>query len=118
MEGSAGDQGRTAAGAVYILFILAPFTGGLTALVGWVVTLAARRGAAGAPREHMGRQARLFWTALILALPVLVLSLVGEIPILGIPFALLGWLLGGLIAIWFVLTSFFGLLRLQRGGPA
>ena len=119
VEGSAGgDGGRTAAGAVYILFILAPFTGGLTALAGWIVTLAARRGAAGAPREHLGRQARLFWTALVLALPVVVLSLIGEIPILGIPFAFLGWVLGGLIALWFVLTSFFGLLRLQRGGPA
>lgn len=110
--------GRTAAGAVYVLFMLAPFTGGLTALAGWVVTLFTKAGAEAQPREHMNRQGRLFWTALILILPVALLSFIGEIPILGIPFAILGWVLGFLICAWFVLTSFFGLLRLQRGQPS
>lgn len=114
-EAYSSGQGRTVAAAVYILFMIGPFTGGLTALAGWIVTLFSKAGADGPPREHMGRQGRLFWTALILILPVAILSFIGEIPILGIPFAALGWVLGFLICVWFVLASFFGLLRLQRG---
>jgi uncharacterized membrane protein len=106
-------RGLNAATAVYVLFLLAPFTGGLTALAGFILAVATRGDADARPREHLLRQGRLFWTGLLLALPVVILSWIGEVPILGIPFAFLGWVLGFLIAAWFVVTSFFGLLRLR-----
>lgn len=112
------DGGRKAAAAVYVLFGLAPFTGGLTALAGYIVARAVRRDAEGSARDHLLRQGRLFWTGLVLILPVVVLSWIGEIPLLGIPFAFLGWVLGGLVAVWFVLASVFGFMRLRSSRPA
>jgi uncharacterized membrane protein len=115
------ELGKTAAGAVYILFILGPFTGGLTALAGWIVTLFAKGGAEAQPREHLSRQGRLFWTALLFAIPIALLGLMGwltRIVLIGYP---IGWIAGAawfVLGAWFVLTSFFGLLRLQRGQPS
>ncbi|MBW3559040.1 MAG: hypothetical protein KY449_04610 [Proteobacteria bacterium] len=110
-------RGKTAAGAVWILFILGPFTGGLTALAGWIVTVTAKGGAEGLARDHMHRQGRLFWTAVLFAAPLAVISFIGwitRIVLIGYP---IGWLAAVgffVLSAWFVLTSFFGLLRLQQ----
>lgn len=114
------DRGKTAAGAVWILFILGPFTGGLTALAGWIVTLAAKGGADSLPRDHMRRQGRLFWTAVLIGLPIAILAFVGwltRIVLIGYPIGWAAWLLGFLLGAWFVFNSFMGLLRLQSDRP-
>ena len=168
------NRGRTAAGAVWILFILGPFTGGLTALAGWIVTVAARGGADSLPREHMRRQGRLFWTAVLVGLLIdelragkigrrefirrgatvgMSVPLLGFIAsacgvskedlelfwtavLIGLPIAVLGfigWLtrivligypigwaaaaLGFLLGAWFVINSLIGLFRLQGDRP-
>ena len=114
-------RGKTPAGVVYILFILGPFTGGLTALAGWIVAIASRGGADGAPLDHFRRQGRLFWTALLFAIPLAIVSFIGwltRIVLIGYP---IGWLAAigfFVLSAWFVLSSFFGLLRLQRDRPS
>lgn len=111
-------RGMGAAFAVYLLLILAPFTGGLSALVGWVVTMAAKGGADGLALDHLRRQARLFWTAMVFAVPIGLAAFVGwltRIVLIGYP---IGWAAGlafFILSVWLVLTSFFGLLRLQQG---
>lgn len=118
---SGAGRGKTAAGAVWILFILAPFTGGLTGLAGWIVALTSRGGADGLPRDHLHRQGRLFWKALLFAIPLAVVAFIGwltRIVLIGYP---IGWLATVgffLLSAWFVITSFFGLLRLQQDRPA
>jgi uncharacterized membrane protein len=111
------DKGRAVASAVYALYTVAPFTLGLLTLLGAFLAYGAKGGAQGVVRAHLDRQTRLFWLVLVLALPVLLLRVVGFIPILGLPFDALAWVLGGLIAIWLVLSSVLGFLRLQSGRP-
>lgn len=126
MDGSAHrpvetDRGKTAAGAVYVLFILGPFTGGVTALAGWIVVLASRGAADAVPLDHMRRQGRLFWTAVLIGIPIALLGFFGwltRIVLIGYPIGWVAWLLGFLLSAWFVLNSVFGLLRLQADRPA
>jgi uncharacterized membrane protein len=109
-------QGKTAAGAVYILFILGPFTGGLLALAGWIVSLSAKGGADPLPREHLARQGRLFWTALLFSIPIALLGFVGwltRIVLIGYPIGWIAWLAWFVLGAWFVINSVLGLLRLQ-----
>jgi uncharacterized membrane protein len=115
MEGA--DRGRGAASAVYALYTVAPFTLGLLMLVGAVLAYGAKGGAEGVARPHLDRQIRLFWLVLVLMLPVLALRLIGFVPVLGLPFDALAWVIGGLISIWVVLSSVFGFMRLQGGRP-
>lgn len=117
LDGDADGAGRVPAGGVYILFLLAPFTIGLTALGGAVWAWKARPGADAVPRAHLGHQLGLFWLGLVLAIPIAFFSLIGEIPILGIPFAVVGWLLGLALAVWWLWRSLTGLLRLSHGRP-
>ena len=113
---SVSTRGRAPAGAVYVLFMLAPFTGGLTALIGWLVGKASKGGADGAALDHLRRQGWLFWTALLWAIPIAILGFIGwltRIVLVGYP---IGWLAGAaafILSAWFVLSSLFGLLRLQ-----
>lgn len=111
-----GGRGKPGAFAVYILFILAPFTGGLTALAGWIVTVAAKGDAEGAPLDHLHRQGRMFWTALMVAIPIAVLGFIGwltRIVLIGYPIGWAAWLAGFLLSAWLVINSILGLLRLQ-----
>jgi len=117
LDGDAGGEGRIPATGVYVLFLLAPFTAGLTALGGAVWAWNARSRAELIPREHLGHQLGLFWLGLVLAIPIAIFGLIGEIPILGIPFALLGWVLGLLLAAWWLWRSLTGLLRVSGGRP-
>ena len=111
------DSGRPIASAVYALYTVAPFTLGLLTLLGAFLAYRAKGEARGVVRAHLDRQTRLFWMVLVLAVPVLLLRVVGVIPVLGWPFDALAWVLGGLISIWLVLSSVFGFLRLQSGRP-
>jgi uncharacterized membrane protein len=115
LDGDTNGAGRTAASVVYVLFLLAPFTVGLTALGGLLVALKTRRDAADPPRAHLGHQVGLFWLGLLWAVPLVVLGLFGAIPILGLPFDFLKWVLGALVALWWLWRSATGLMRLSGG---
>jgi uncharacterized membrane protein len=115
LDAETDGAGRAAALAVYVLFVLAPLTVGLTALGGLLVALKARAGAADPARAHLGHQVGLFWLGLLWAVPLVVLGLFGAIPILGLPFDFLKWVLGGLVALWWWWRSGTGLLRLSGG---
>jgi len=116
LDGDAGE-GRVPALGVYVLFLLAPFTAGLTALGGAVWAWNARAGADLTPRAHLGHQLGLFWLGLVLALPIAIFGVIGKIPILGIPFAAVGWLLGLALAAWWLWRTVTGMLRLSHGRP-
>lgn len=120
-QGLALGRGKAPASAVYILFVLAPFTAGLTAFIGWILTLASRGGADGLALDHFRRQGRLFWTAVLFAVPLAVVGMVGwltRIVLIGYPIGWAAWLGGFVLSVWFVLNSIFGLFRLQAGRPA
>lgn len=59
LERSEAGRGRTAAGAVYVLYALAFFTAGLSAVAGVVMAQFARGGADDWVRSHFARQTRL-----------------------------------------------------------
>ena len=110
-----------AAGAIYVLYLLTFFSAGLTAVAGAVWAHRARRGAEPWVLTHLQRQTRLFWTGLLIAVPLLVLNLVGEVlkwVLIGFPILWLVWLVAVLAGAWFLWKSATGLLRLSQGRPA
>lgn len=109
------EEGRTAALAVWALYLLSIPSFAAFALVGVIVAYASRSGATGLARAHMEDQIRIFWIAFWWAVGLAVLSVVAwALTVVLIGFALL-WILGAIgfvVMIWFTIKSLFGLIRL------
>ncbi len=118
---STADRGKLAAGAVYILFLLTFFTAGLTAVVGAVVAYLARPGAEEWVRSHFRRQDRLFWTLVIVGLPLVVLGFIGGVlkwVLVGFPILWFTWIAWVVLGAWFLISTVRGLIRLHAGRSA
>jgi uncharacterized membrane protein len=115
------DEGKPMAMAVYVLFLLSLPSIGLLMVVGVVLAYATRGTAAPWVRTHLDKEIKVFWTTVVWTVILGLAWVVSAILVLVlIGFALL-WvvgLAGAVLAIWFHVISFIGLMRLAQDKPA
>ena len=112
------EEGRAAAGVVWLLYLLAIPSANLLALVGVVVAYAMRGSSSGWVRAHFDDQIRLFWSVIvwfIVLTIVMVVSGVLSIILIGIPFLIAAGIAMLVLFIWFTVKSVLGLIGVVQG---
>ena len=112
-------EDRTMPAVVYALYLLG-IANGLTVLVGLVIALANRGGAGARMRSHYTFLIRTCWLWLAWVLIGGALILWGglfSLILVGLPFFALGWLIIGLVHVWFALRAIIGVIYLARDEP-
>ena len=112
------EEGRAAAGVVWLLYLLAIPSANLLAVVGVVVAYAMRGNATGWVRAHFDDQIRLFWAVIvwfILLCIVLFVSAVLSVVLIGIPFLIAAGIAMLVLFIWFTVKSVLGLIGVVQG---
>ena len=112
------EEGRAAAGVVWLLYLLAIPSANLLAVVGVVVAYAMRGNATGWVRAHFDDQIRLFWAVIvwfILLCVVLFVSAVLSVVLIGIPFLIAAGIAMLVLFIWFTVKSVLGLIGVVQG---
>ena len=115
----AAHEDRTMPGVVYALYLVG-LANGLTILIGLVLAYANRGGAGARMRTHYTFLIRTFWLWFVWALIAGALILWGglfSLILVGLPFFALGWLIFGMVHIWFALRSIVGVIYLARDEP-
>lgn len=102
MASTEGNNARL----VYILYLVAIILGGVTALVGLVMAYVYRGEAPEWLSSHYRFQIRTFWIGLLYSLISMLLSVIG-----------IGFLLGFLTLIWWILRCVKGLQALEKREP-
>ena len=114
------DDDRGKAGAVWVLYVVALFSAGLSLIVGALLAYVFRSGASPWLRSHYDEQIRIFWWGVVWAALAAVLVAVGiplSFVIVGIPILLIGLAMAGLSWLWVLVRSIKGLARLKDGQP-
>jgi uncharacterized membrane protein len=109
---------RTMPAVTYGLYLLGFASGGLTTLIGLIVAYANRGAAAPAMASHYTFLIRTFWLSAVWALIAGALVVIGlplSFILIGIPILKLGFLIWGLIAVWFAVRCVLGAIHLARG---
>ena len=112
------EEGRAAAGVVWLLSLLAIPSANLLAVVGVVVAYAMRGNATGWVRAHFDDQIRLFWAVIvwfILLCILLFVSAVLSVILIGIPFLIAAGIAMLVLFIWFTVKSVLGLIGVVQG---
>jgi uncharacterized membrane protein len=112
-----GSEGKVAALAGWVLFLLSLPSANVLVLVGLVVAYAGRDQARGVARAHIEAQIQLFWSVFwwtVACWIAILVSALASIALIGIPFLIVFCLLWFLITVWFTVKSLFGLLRLLQ----
>lgn len=115
------EEGRGAAIAVWLLYLLSIPSANILVIVGLLVAYASRASATGLAYQHIEAQIGLFWSifwwsaALWIAVGV---SFLASFILIGIPFLMLFGFLLLLVSIWFTVKSALGLLNLLNDRPA
>lgn len=114
-----GAEDRTMPAVVYALYLLG-IVNGLTVLIGLILAYANRGGAGAMARSHYTFLIRTCWLWLAWALIGGLLILVGaplSLILVGLPIFGLGWLILGLIHLWFAMRAIVGVIHLARDEP-
>ena len=114
-----GAEDRTMPAVVYALYLLG-IVNGLTVLIGLILAYANRGGAGALARSHYTFLIRTCWLWLAWALIGGLLILVGaplSLILVGLPIFGLGWLILGLIHLWFAMRAIVGVIHLARDEP-
>lgn len=116
--GSTDD--RTLPIIVYALYLGGLLTGGLTTLIGLIIAMGSRANATPMVETHYRFQIRTGVVAVVMAVLATVIFLVG-VPLLliliGVLFLKLAFLIWGLTALYVVVRSIVGLVRIGNGEP-
>ena len=111
---------RTLPIIVYALYLGGLLTGGLTTLIGLIIALGSRASATPMAETHYRFQIRTGVVAVVMAVLATVIFLVG-LPLLliliGVLFLKLAFLIWGLAALYVVVRSIVGLVRIGNGEP-
>lgn len=116
----AAQDGRGAALAVYVLYLLSIPSAAIFALIGVIVALASRDGASPLARSHLDYQIRIWFTSFWWTIGLFALTAIGwalTIVLVGFPILWLAGLGFLIIFIWFTVVSFLGLLALLDNRP-
>lgn len=114
------QPGRSAAFLVYALYLLSIPSAAIFALLGVIVALAARDGAAPFARSHLDDQIRIWFVAFWWTIGFAILAIVGWLTVVIFVGIVLLWIagLGSLILfLWFTVKSLLGLLALLDNRP-
>lgn len=117
VEPVAASEDRTLPAIAYALYILA-FSNGLTLLIGLILAYANRGNAGPRMASHYQFLIRTFWIGIAWAIIGGVLLLFGiplSFVLIGIPFAILGWAILGLLSVWFLVRCILGAVYLAQG---
>ncbi|MFN3815049.1 hypothetical protein [Brevundimonas sp.] len=112
------EEGRAAAGVVWLLYLLAIPSANLLAVVGVVVAYAMRGSSTGWVRAHFDNQIRLFWSVIIwfiLLSIVLIVAVPLSLILIGIPFVIAAAVAMLVLFIWFTVKSVLGLIGVVQG---
>jgi uncharacterized membrane protein len=115
------DEGRVAAIAGWVLYLLSIPSANILVIVGLLVAYASRNTATGLPLQHINEQIRLFWSifwwsvALWIAIAI---SALLSVLLIGIPFLILFSILLFLVSLWFTVKSAIALINLLGDRPA
>ncbi len=103
----AGISPQTWAIIVWALFLASILSATFTAIIGLIIAYVKRPDLAGTPFEsHMTSAIRTFWITLVVALIGCVLIVVG-----------IGFVILGLLAVWYLFRVIRGLIRAADGQP-
>ena len=112
------DESLVAPIVVYVLYMVALPTVGLSSVVGLIMAYALKGEAGPAAHSHYVFQIRTFWLHL-LAFPIGLLLLIVGIPLsfvlVGLPLVILGGLLMAGGHIWYLVRCVFGLVIAAQG---
>jgi uncharacterized membrane protein len=116
----APQDGRGAAMAVYVLFLLSIPSAAIFALIGVMVALASRDDASPLARSHLDYQIKIWFTSFWWTIALFVAAAVGmvlTVVLIGFPILWLAGLGFLIIFLWFTVMSFIGLLALLDNRP-
>jgi uncharacterized membrane protein len=119
MTASAAADNRTMPAIVYGLYLLG-LANGLTVLIGLLLALANRGRASERMRTHYTWQVRSCWLWVAWMMIGALLIIVGaplSLVLIGIPLFALGWIIIGLVEVWFGARCVMGAIYLARDEP-
>jgi uncharacterized membrane protein len=111
-----GAEDRTMPAVVYALYLLG-IANGLTVLIGLILAYANRGRAGALARSHYTFLIRTCWLWLAWVLIGVLLIAVGaplSLILVGLPIFGLGWLILGLVHVWFTVRTIVGVIHLAR----
>jgi uncharacterized membrane protein len=114
-----GVEDRTMPAVVYALYLLG-IVNGLTVLLGLLLAYANRGHAGTLTRSHYTFLIRTCWLWLAWAVIGGLLILIGaplSLILVGLPVFALGWLIVGLVHVWFAVRAIVGVIYLARDEP-
>lgn len=114
------NDGRAGAAVVWLLYLLAIPSANLFAVVGVIAAYVMREGNTGWARTHYDAQIRLFWSVIvwfIILTAVIIVSVPFSLILIGIPFLVAAGVAMLVLAIWFVVRSVVGLVRVMDSRP-
>jgi uncharacterized membrane protein len=114
------DSGRTAAFAVYVLYLLSIPSAAVFALIGVIVAFASLGNASGVAAAHLADQIRVWWIAFwwgVMLAVAAVISAVLTIVLIGFPLLWLVGVLAFIVMIWFTVKGVLGLVALLNNAP-
>jgi len=109
-------EDRAMPAVVYALYLIG-VANGLTVLLGLVLAYMNRDRAGPVARSHYTFLIRTFWLWFVWLLIAATLILWGglfSLILIGLPFLALGWVILGLVHVWFALRSIVGVVYLAR----
>jgi uncharacterized membrane protein len=112
-------EDRTMPAVVYALYLLG-IVNGLTVLLGLVLAYLSRGGAAAGARSHYTFLIRTCWLWLAWVLIGALLLAIGaplSLILVGLPIFALGWIIIGLVHVWFAMRAIVGVIYLARDEP-
>jgi uncharacterized membrane protein len=113
----ASDQGKAAALAVYVLYLLSIPSAGALALAGVMVALICQHGAAGLWHAHLREQIRIWAIAFLWGIVIFAVSLLGwalTVVLIGFPVVWIAGIAGFAVMLWFTVKSVLGLVALME----
>ena len=114
-----GVEDRTLLTVVYALYLLG-IANGLTILLGLILAYANREHAGARARSHYTFLIRTCWLWFAWAAIGVLLIVVGApfiLAFVGVPIFILGWLIIGMVHIWFSVRAIVGVIYLARDEP-
>src|SRR5262245_40788439 len=114
-----GVEDRTMPAVVYALYLLG-IANGLTVVLGLILAYANRGGAGARARSHYTFLIRTCWLWLawmVIGGAMIVIGLPLSVVLVGLPLLALGWVVVGLVHVWFAARAILGVIYLARDEP-